>query len=335
MILYETLEVSQIASPEEITTNYKRLTFRYHPDRNPGHIAKFTDVANAYRILNDRKCRYFYDTFGEKSLIVLNDSRVCELFVNIYDRQNLHAISIAALFFVIFLLLLPYLLLIRDIISYTAIFLPLYLSNIILCYPFFRAGLFLRNKPQYQNENFLYFMLIFRASLITLQIFCITIFYDNMFNSSLNVYVLIVPVILLGIVNFLEEFFVNISSPYRNTRKAFKCASSPMIRLILVYLVFTDVDLYFKCFVPTFLIIQSGIENKCQGGFLVMILLPVNFLIASCVMVLKNYSLIVALIPAIVFDFAIVFGISLIFLVYRNTIGQNYRFMPRLLELGV
>ena len=62
--LYKILELTKKASKEEIKKQYRKLTRQFHPDRNPEHREKFTDVNEAYEILSDPKRRRVYDTKG-------------------------------------------------------------------------------------------------------------------------------------------------------------------------------------------------------------------------------------------------------------------------------
>jgi DnaJ-class molecular chaperone len=62
---YTLLGVKRGASPEEIKRAYRRLVFRYHPDRNPGNDAavdKFKQILDAYGILSDAAKRAEYDS---------------------------------------------------------------------------------------------------------------------------------------------------------------------------------------------------------------------------------------------------------------------------------
>ncbi len=65
--LYETLEVSQDASPEEIKKAYRKLARKYHPDINkdPKAEEKFKEINAAYEILSDEKKKAQYDRFGD------------------------------------------------------------------------------------------------------------------------------------------------------------------------------------------------------------------------------------------------------------------------------
>lgn len=65
--LYETLEVPQNASADEIKKSYRRLARKYHPDINkePGAEDKFKEVNAAYEILSDTNKRKQYDQFGD------------------------------------------------------------------------------------------------------------------------------------------------------------------------------------------------------------------------------------------------------------------------------
>src|SRR5690349_24594271 len=64
---YETLEVTRTASGTEISSSYRKLAIKYHPDKNPGDeeaIARFKECAEAFEVLNDSDKRSRYDRFG-------------------------------------------------------------------------------------------------------------------------------------------------------------------------------------------------------------------------------------------------------------------------------
>ncbi len=65
--LYQTLNVSENASQDEIKKSYRRLARQYHPDLNKTKEAeeKFKEINAAYEILSDEKKRRQYDQFGD------------------------------------------------------------------------------------------------------------------------------------------------------------------------------------------------------------------------------------------------------------------------------
>lgn len=65
--LYETLEVSENASQDDIKKSYRKLARKYHPDVNKQKEAeeKFKEINAAYEILSDPQKRAQYDQFGD------------------------------------------------------------------------------------------------------------------------------------------------------------------------------------------------------------------------------------------------------------------------------
>lgn len=64
MTFYDILEVPQTASIEEIKKSYRKLSLKYHPDRNPGQpemVAKFQQIGEAYEVLGDEQKKEEYD----------------------------------------------------------------------------------------------------------------------------------------------------------------------------------------------------------------------------------------------------------------------------------
>ncbi|KAI0707338.1 DnaJ-domain-containing protein [Earliella scabrosa] len=68
--LYKILELSKSASEQDIRKAYKRLSRKYHPDKNkePGAEEKFVEIAHAYEVLSDSTKRQIYDRHGEEGL---------------------------------------------------------------------------------------------------------------------------------------------------------------------------------------------------------------------------------------------------------------------------
>jgi len=65
--LYETLEVSENASAEEIKKAYRKLARKYHPDVNKeaGAEDKFKEINAAYEVLSDPQKKQQYDQYGD------------------------------------------------------------------------------------------------------------------------------------------------------------------------------------------------------------------------------------------------------------------------------
>ncbi len=66
---YEILGVSRNSTPQEIKEAYRRLAFRYHPDRNkenPLAMEKMKEINEAYAVLSDPKKRRDYDLLREQ-----------------------------------------------------------------------------------------------------------------------------------------------------------------------------------------------------------------------------------------------------------------------------
>lgn len=67
---YDILSVSKDASQDEIKKAYRKLAFKYHPDRNKGDKQKeekFKEASEAYQVLGDSQKRQQYDRFGHSA----------------------------------------------------------------------------------------------------------------------------------------------------------------------------------------------------------------------------------------------------------------------------
>lgn len=69
MSFYEILELPETATQEEIKKSYRKLSLKYHPDRNPGQpemTTKFQKIGEAYETLSDPHKKQEYD-MGQKN----------------------------------------------------------------------------------------------------------------------------------------------------------------------------------------------------------------------------------------------------------------------------
>uniref|UniRef100_A0A6C0HCR1 J domain-containing protein n=1 Tax=viral metagenome TaxID=1070528 RepID=A0A6C0HCR1_9ZZZZ len=72
---YKTLEVPENASPEEIKKAYRRLSLKYHPDKNPGKpevIETFQKISSAFEVLGDPQKKAEYDGMKNNPFLRMN-----------------------------------------------------------------------------------------------------------------------------------------------------------------------------------------------------------------------------------------------------------------------
>ena len=68
---YQILGVSKQATPEELKKAYRKMTLKWHPDKNDDKKKAnemFVEISNAYETLSDPEKRKLYDQYGEDGL---------------------------------------------------------------------------------------------------------------------------------------------------------------------------------------------------------------------------------------------------------------------------
>ncbi len=67
---YKILGVSRSASTADIKKAYRKLSLKYHPDKNssPEAASKFAEISNAYDVLSDEQKREVYNRGGEDAV---------------------------------------------------------------------------------------------------------------------------------------------------------------------------------------------------------------------------------------------------------------------------
>ncbi|HVH63726.1 MAG TPA: J domain-containing protein [Candidatus Dormibacteraeota bacterium] len=64
---YEVLGIARSATQKEISSAFRKLARKYHPDANPGNKEaeqRFKEISEAHEVLSDTKKRQLYDEFG-------------------------------------------------------------------------------------------------------------------------------------------------------------------------------------------------------------------------------------------------------------------------------
>eukprot|EP00435_Cladocopium_sp_Y103_P001360 s3868_g1.t1 len=95
--LYDILGLQDAADEADIKKVYRKLSIKYHPDKNPDEESKrkFAEVRDAYEILNDPDKKILYDTGGmeavkkaEKGEIEKGEDARANLAVSLEDLYN-------------------------------------------------------------------------------------------------------------------------------------------------------------------------------------------------------------------------------------------------------
>jgi DnaJ-class molecular chaperone len=89
MDFYKILNVNKDSTQDEIKSAYRKLAFKYHPDRNMDNIKenenKFKDITEAYAVLSDSKKRKDYDLFGNTDFNNINLDNMNDIINNMFN----------------------------------------------------------------------------------------------------------------------------------------------------------------------------------------------------------------------------------------------------------
>lgn len=66
--LYDRLELDHTASQDDISSAYKRLRIKRHPDKPGGSKEAFQDLQDAHKVLSDPEQRKVYDHYGKEGI---------------------------------------------------------------------------------------------------------------------------------------------------------------------------------------------------------------------------------------------------------------------------
>ena len=93
MDYYTILDLKKDCNTEDIKKSYKKLAFKWHPDRNNFDKEqcekKFKEISEAYSVLSNPKSREKYDNkLDYSSTIKDNFNDPFDLFDSIFDRNN-------------------------------------------------------------------------------------------------------------------------------------------------------------------------------------------------------------------------------------------------------
>ena len=91
MDYYKILEVPENADISEIKKKYRKMSMKYHPDRNTGDekaVKKFREITEAYEVLSNGEKRKEYDYKRENENNHTKKKNDKENFKNKYSENN-------------------------------------------------------------------------------------------------------------------------------------------------------------------------------------------------------------------------------------------------------
>lgn len=94
MAHYLNLDLSFEASQDDIKNSYKKLSIKYHPDKNPEGKENFQQINESYKILSNEHLRIIYDcgkiqvylNIKEKILSQMNNEVISKILITVGDE---------------------------------------------------------------------------------------------------------------------------------------------------------------------------------------------------------------------------------------------------------
>lgn len=88
---YTILGVQETTTSDELKKIYRKLAFKYHPDKNPNDPSageRFVEITQAYKVLSDPETRNRYDN-GELLEEINNTSEALDLFKEVFGESGI------------------------------------------------------------------------------------------------------------------------------------------------------------------------------------------------------------------------------------------------------
>jgi len=89
MEYYNILQLSPSATPDEIKSAFRKLSFKFHPDKNLTYLAQYTKIVNAYKQLNNTNQIIPYIETNENNIVNDIYTTLTIELTNIYNNNSM------------------------------------------------------------------------------------------------------------------------------------------------------------------------------------------------------------------------------------------------------